>query len=138
VVGKILKHHLDRGGYPRVALCRDGKQRWELVHTLVATAFLGPRDIGKEVNHINCNKTDARAENLEYVTPKENGTHAALHGLLPVGEAHRGAKLTNESVQMIRIKHRNGATYEAIARDLGVGRSAVARADRGITWKHVP
>lgn len=54
-----------------------------LVHRVVATAFV-PNPLGlREVNHINGDKTDNRAENLEWVTSKANHTHAVSIGLQP-------------------------------------------------------
>lgn len=64
-------------GYERVTLCRhdkDGLQMKKyLVHNLVARAFIGERPSPKhQIDHINRNMYDNRAENLHYVTPSEN------------------------------------------------------------------
>lgn len=42
------------------------------VHRLVAEAFIPNPDMKQDVNHINCNKSDNRAENLEWVSRSEN------------------------------------------------------------------
>lgn len=65
--GKILRLQ-DSHGYLRVSV--DGKLRF--VHRLVAGAFCENYREGLEVNHINEIKHDNRAENLEWVTHREN------------------------------------------------------------------
>lgn len=63
--------------YLCVALSKNGVRHNFGVHRLVAMAFIkNPDKENKtQVNHINEIKTDNRAENLEWVTPKENTTH---------------------------------------------------------------
>ncbi len=64
---QVLKSNPD-GGYCLVTLC--GKSRY--IHRLVATAFIPNPENKPEVNHINHNKRDNRASNLEWVTSDEN------------------------------------------------------------------
>lgn len=56
----------------------DGKVTYEkeYVHSLVAKTFIGPRPLGKQVNHIDGDRTNNAIENLEYVTVQENSHHA--------------------------------------------------------------
>lgn len=64
--GKFLRQSVDRGGYAKVNLSKDGVKKTHLVHKLVAGAFiLNPHNLPC-VNHISENKTDNRACNLEY------------------------------------------------------------------------
>lgn len=80
--GVEIRPFMYKNGYYAVSL-RDGKVGHnELIHRLVAEAFV-PNDGGlPEVNHINGDKTDNRAENLEWCTRKQNMEHAAATGLL--------------------------------------------------------
>ena len=87
-VGKVLKQ-LQSGRYPHVILCFDAKIKKQCnVHRLIAEAFLGPCPDGMVVNHKDLNKSNASAENLEYVTPEENRAHAKTNGAYPSGDNH--------------------------------------------------
>lgn len=72
---RILKTHLDGGGYPTIGLHRDGTMKRVHVHRLVAIAFV-PNVYNKpEVNHIDENKLNNASSNLEWVTRIENENH---------------------------------------------------------------
>lgn len=62
-----------------VSLQRNGKRKVHKRYRLVAYAFVSnPHPKTKtEVNHIDGDSTNDLPENLEWVTPKENGHHAA-------------------------------------------------------------
>ena len=81
--GKLLKQSLWRRRYYYVCLSLDGRATFKFAHVLVALAFLGKCPKGMEVNHIDGKKRNTRAKNLEYVTHKGNGEHAAATGLRP-------------------------------------------------------
>lgn len=78
--GKHLKPMYTRTGYAQVWLYgkehlkgRNGKAYQ--VHRLVAKAFCVQPQGADEVNHINEDKSDNRACNLEWCTHKENSIH---------------------------------------------------------------
>ena len=79
--GRILKDADDGGGYRFVRLCRDGKPRTAKVHRLVATAFVSRNENDREVNHIDGNKSNNRASNLEWTNRSRNMLHAQDNGL---------------------------------------------------------
>ena len=76
---------VDKAGYLRVGLSfvRNGKhiQRSFHIHSLVMETFVGKRPEGMVIDHVNCDKTDNRLENLRYVTAEEN-----------LSKAHKGVK----------------------------------------------
>lgn len=70
--GRILKPFDSGNGYLRIDLGRNCRVK---VHRLVALAFCGPRRRRPVVNHINRDRHDNRASNLEWVTYAENTAH---------------------------------------------------------------
>jgi hypothetical protein len=69
---KVLKAKIDRYGYEVVVLSVDGIPHYKYVHRLVAQAFIPNPNHIPTVNHINEVKTDNRAENLEWLSVKDN------------------------------------------------------------------
>lgn len=60
---------------------KDGKRKSHLVHRLVAKYFIPNPDNKEQVNHIDGDKLNNHYSNLEWVTPKENMSHALNSGL---------------------------------------------------------
>ena len=76
----------NNAGYLRIQLAdtRNGKLIREryFIHRLVAHYFVVGEFEGATVNHIDGNKLNNNADNLEWVTQKENSIHAQRMGLL--------------------------------------------------------
>src|SRR6266404_5844743 len=90
-------------GYLSVELQTGPVKKRFTVHRLVAEVFIGPRPEGQHVNHIDGDKGNNAAVNLEYVTPSENQKHSFRLGLqCNKGERHSQAKLNEEKVRDIR------------------------------------
>ena len=70
---KLLKPMPDgRYGYLKVMLRDNGNYKMKTIHRLVAEAFI-PNPEGKpNVNHIDSNPKNNRADNLEWCTPEHN------------------------------------------------------------------
>ena len=62
----------DFQGYCRVTLKIGGKYATKTVHRLVAEAFLDNSEMMEEVHHKNGDKTDNRADNLEWTNRAEH------------------------------------------------------------------
>lgn len=70
--GRLLKPLNNGIGYLQVCLCNKGKRVWVYVHRLVGQAFVhNPFDYN-EINHLNEQKHDNRAENLCWCSHQEN------------------------------------------------------------------
>lgn len=80
--GRILRPHINKHGYPQVAITVAGKKMWIPVHRLIAETFIGPRPYGMQIDHIDGNKLNNAARNLEYVTGSENMQRAFRLGLV--------------------------------------------------------
>ena len=80
---KILKSNLTgEHGYLALFLhSGHGNQKIHRVHRLVAEHFIPNPDGKAFVNHIDGNRLNNRADNLEWTTPKENTDHAWRTGL---------------------------------------------------------
>ena len=84
---RILKAGKDKDGYLQVQLCKNGTSKMFKVHKLVARAFLkNPFDL-PSINHIDENKQNNRADNLEFCTPKYNNNYGTAKQR--AGEKHR-------------------------------------------------
>lgn len=78
---KFLVPRIDRYGYVKVSLYQNGLIKHTTLHRIVAEAFIKNPLNKKEVNHIDGNKLNNRAVNLEWVTNRENIIHAERNGL---------------------------------------------------------
>ena len=70
--GKILKPQKRQHGYLSVCLYNGNGCKKVSIHRLVAEAFCEQRDGCNEVNHLNEDKQDNRAENLAWCNRSEN------------------------------------------------------------------
>ena len=70
--GHVMCKTINQDGYPTVKLSKDGKSERIAVHRLVAIAFIPNPDNLTEVNHLDFNRQNSRADNLEWVEHKDN------------------------------------------------------------------
>jgi len=94
----VYKPRVNNRGYYRVRIKIKGIYAERSVHRLVASAFIANKRKKPEVNHIDCDKSNNRLVNLEWVTSKENMKHAVSHGFR--AGAHRTIPL-HEQVRIL-------------------------------------
>lgn len=97
---RIVKSRLDLAGYETVRLSWNRLTKTHYVHRLVATCFVPNPELKPYVNHINGQKFDNRAANLEWVTHRENIIHAYRSGLI---DANKGAN-HHEATTVINVE----------------------------------
>lgn len=134
VNGRELTRDMSTTGYKRVAVRHNGQTK-QYVQWLVAEAFIGPRPPGLHINHIDGNKLNNHASNLEYVTHAENMRHAKRMGLTPTVTVN--AKLNPNLVRQIRESLKTAPNTVVVARRFGVSRTAISNIAAGKSWKHV-
>jgi hypothetical protein len=134
--GRLLKLSPTRYGYLRVALYGGGRKQCCHVHSLVARAFIGECPPDMTVDHLDGDKLNNHATNLEYVTRSENVRRAHASGAYARGECRTGAKLDARKVREIRGLFPTH-TNSQIARLYGVSHAAIRHIRIGRTWTHV-
>lgn len=130
--GHILRQVV-ASGYNRVHLCDNGKSKCELVHRLVAKAFVPNPMLKPEVNHKDGDKLNNHFKNLEWVTGKENKKHCRevlgkINRNPDTTAAHEACK---KSVRCVET----GEEYESItfaARSIGVTQGSLSAQLLGI------
>lgn len=133
---RVLTTTPGSSGYPQVTLSHMGKNKTIMVHRMVAQAFL-PLIEGKGiVNHLNGNKADARACNLEWTDYSGNSLHAQANGLTPPPPAWAKGKFGADHNRSKRVyaysaEGKLEGEYEGLSeasRALGIGVSTIGEA----------
>lgn len=142
---RVLKQWPDDDGYMRVFIFPKPKQRiMVVVHRAVAELFVPGQRAGLQVNHKNGIKTDNRAENLEWVTPRQNTIHGwrvlgrkvsqeqrKRMSFINGGDRNSNAKITEGDAREIRLLRKIGLMGKEIAPLYGLSVSHVLNISRG-------
>ena len=99
-------------GYRQVTFKYRGKILTCRVHRLVLEAFGRAPTEDEVCNHINCDRSDNRIENLEWTTVQGNTDHSISMGTKPFGLLHPNAKIDPERAYKMR---KDGKTLSEIA-----------------------
>jgi len=79
--GKLLAQNNNTRGYPHVSLSKSRKIKSKIrTHRLVGLHFLDNPNNYSEINHIDGNKENNRADNLEWCTRSHNMQHCWDNG----------------------------------------------------------
>ena len=136
---RILKPGVRSKGYLFVFLCAGGKSRMFSVHRLVCQAFHENPDNKPQVNHINEDKTDNRAINLEWCTRRENINHGSRNERVakaqskPVGQYTLDGDLVKAWQSTNEVERQTGFSCGHIS-EVANGKRKTAY---GFRWKYV-
>ncbi len=139
IKGRPVKQWKNHRGYSLVTLSKDGVNKGISSHILVAKAFIPNPNNFPEVNHIDGNKDNNAASNLEWNTRLQNQRHSVyVLGKHFCGEKHSLSKLTEIDVINIINLHKTGNyTYVEIARQFNMEETQISRIVKRRSWKHL-
>lgn len=137
---KITQRPNYKDGYACFTAGKKGHRINVKTHSVVGKLFVDNPDGLAELDHLDNNRMNPSADNLEWVSHQENIRRALCRGSYNgryVGEKNPKAKLNNDIVKNIRIDFVNGLTQNKISRKYNVPWSTVHNIVTYQTWKHV-
>lgn len=138
--GNIINQRPNKDGYASFTAGAKQNRTRVKTHRVVAELFVDNPNNYDEVDHLDCNRMNPAASNLEWVTHEENIKRAYARGSHVgriTGEKNPKACLTEEAVRNMREEYEAGAYVSDIAKKYGCAWSTADNAIKGKTWKHV-
>lgn len=132
--GRTLKTETTKNGYRRVTLCARGGTKRFLLHRLVASVFIANDENLPCVNHLDGDKSNNAASNLEWCSYSNNEQHSydRLGKIAVSGESHYNFKLSDDDCAEIIMSRLGGESCRSIARRFAVSHQHVSEITRGI------
>lgn len=148
---RILKSTRKSNGYLHVVLCNSSGKKDKSIHRLVATAFVPNIGDMPIVNHIDGNKLNNNADNLEWCNNSHNQLHAFEMGLQKPSYGMLGKKgalcKNSKPVLQLDLKGNFIKRHESLAevtRETGISHSNISRLLNGygktcggFKWRYV-
>lgn len=132
--GKQLKKTISSSGYYTVSIdCRNN-----LLHRIIASAFIpNPKKLPC-VNHKDGNKLNNEVSNLEWCSYSQNNQHAFDTGLKKKGQNLYNSKV-NESIvlELKRLKKETKMFQYEMAERFGISQSLVSAILNNKKWSYV-
>lgn len=145
----IIKNIKQKDGYCFNALYKNGIKSQFRTHRLVATAFLLNDKKMPQVNHIDCNRSNNKLDNLEWCTASYNSQYAYKMGNRKMpeklkkmiknfnGEKNPNSKLKKEEVIDIREKISKGISIKEIAKQYNLNPDYLYLIKNRKIWKSI-
>lgn len=136
---KFLKPNIDKDGYYLYHLNKKGQRKAFKAHRLVAEHFISlSPSVDHVVNHKDGNKQNNWVYNLEWVTRKQNGEHAAKNNLTAKELDFKRTKLSDKQCyHIIDLYYNQNRTYKCIAMQYSVSYQLIALICKGKTRKRI-
>lgn len=136
---RILRHNITASGYHKVHLSKSNVKRKLSVARLVGFAFpeiCGEWFEGAQINHLNENKDDNRADNLRWVSKTDNYNWGTR--IKRVTEKNINGKCS-KAVECYTLDGEYIATYPSLKeaeRQTGIDSTLIGRCCKGTTNKY--
>lgn len=133
----FLKQRKNQDGYMEVTLgVTENRHSRVKVHRIIAEQFV-PNPFGlPEVNHLDCDRSNNNADNLEWCTHQQNVKYSADKGNYKrhMGEENGRAKLTWNIVWRIRNEYSDGKSIAEMSKENNIPYSTVCSIVHNKTW----
>ena len=130
LTGETCKQADNGNGYKTVSIhcARHGSKNREYVHRLVAMHFLQNPDNLPQVNHLDCDKSNNKVDNLAWVSGSDNILDAHNKGRMSKRSAYGPIKhLTKEQViDLYTSVKLCGIGISVKAKEMGISRTTVS------------
>lgn len=137
---RIMKQTVDKDGYHRVQLSKNGEHHLHSIHRLLAESVIPNLQNLPVVHHRDDNRSNNCVENLEWATKSDNAKYAVAAGKIKLGMERFNSKLTDDDVRYIRahyIPYHPEFSLGALAAKFKVSVSTIRDVVLRKTWKHV-
>lgn len=132
---KYLKPANNGFGYYHVILCKNGIKKDYKVHRLVANAFIENPNNLPQINHIDENKTNNKASNLEWCDNQYNKRYSQAKNVMGISENGRKTILLEAVNDGNLLGFSNGNISNAAN---GKFNKKGSHKYKGIEWYYIP
>lgn len=131
--GAVYSPWLGKNGYLYISTQHKGVRRKLLPHRLVALAFVDGYFQDATVNHIDHNRQNNVATNLQWMTRSQNTADVWSSGVIAhYGEKHPSSVLSDADAEAIRLARKSGERAQDIADRFGVSKWNIYKIAQGV------
>lgn len=138
--GREITGRLDKDGYRKLTLSKEGKVTHMFAHRAVALAFIGEPPEGRsQVAHWDGDPANNQVGNLRWASAADNARDKVRHGRTAdqFGERHSQNKFRNEDILAIRAEPQYRGVNRALAKRYAVHEQTIGKIRLGHRWPHL-